>query len=265
ELIAQQDEAYMRLDRVFEGGGRIVPLQNIGLVKLPRCAGDDRQGEKRDEDLREINGQGATGESIDHGAQRLVGQRIEDEAQRKASKEDEKLGRIRQGIFAERVFLEHDARHMIDENRHQCKAAPEIDAVRRPHAVLSPVGILAQIGDRTSPNDAFLKRNEVKTQTAKLVPQPQEATALGFSILKAEPIRSSTKSMRAPLMKSSDSGSMASRAFSSPSIRSPSSAAGAMSKLYWKPEQPPPLTEMRSTEPGDSSRKTSATRRRARS
>src|SRR5690606_31021267 len=39
-------------------------------------------------------------------------------------------------------------------------------------------------------------------QTEKLVPQPQEATALGFRIWKVWPIRSSTKSISAPPMNS---------------------------------------------------------------
>src|SRR5206468_5998777 len=45
-------------------------------------------------------------------------------------------------------------------------------------------------------------------QTEKLVPQPQEAVALGLLILKAWPIRSSVKSISAPARKSSDTGSI---------------------------------------------------------
>ena len=40
----------------------------------------------------------------------------------------------------------------------------------------------------------------IMLQSAKLVPQPQEAVAFGLLTLKADPIRSSTKSISAPAM-----------------------------------------------------------------
>src|SRR5207302_8382863 len=82
-------------------------------------------------------------------------------------------------------------------------------------------------------------------QTVKLVPQPQEAVALGLLTLKAWPIRSSVKSISAPARKSSDTGSISTLAPSRSTTRSSSSWASSRAKLYWKPEQPPPVTATR--------------------
>src|SRR5437588_6717877 len=69
-------------------------------------------------------------------------------------------------------------------------------------------------------------------QTEKLVPQPQEAVALGLLILKAWPIRSSVKSISAPARKSSDTGSISTLAPSFSTTRSSSSGASSRAKLY---------------------------------
>src|ERR1700761_154966 len=83
-------------------------------------------------------------------------------------------------------------------------------------------------------------------QTEKLVPQPQDDVALGLWILNAAPIRSSTKSISEPLRKSSDIGSTSTVAPSRAMTRSSSILVSSMVKLYWNPEQPPPVTATRS-------------------
>src|SRR4051812_40187882 len=82
-------------------------------------------------------------------------------------------------------------------------------------------------------------------QTVKLVPQPQDAVALGLLTLKAWPIRSSVKSISAPARKSSDAGSIRTLAPFFSTTRSSSSWASSSAKLYWNPEQPPPVTATR--------------------
>src|SRR5271166_5234996 len=85
--------------------------------------------------------------------------------------------------------------------------------------------------------------------TEKLTPQPQDATAFGFLTRNDCPIRSSTKSSSAPLSISSDTGSTSTVAPSRVTAMSSSARVLSTSNAYWKPEQPPPLTEMRSAAP----------------
>ena len=69
-------------------------------------------------------------------------------------------------------------------------------------------------------------------QSAKLVPQPQEAVAFGFFTLNAAPIRSSTKSISEPAMYCCDTGSISTVAPSRAITRSSSALACSMSNLY---------------------------------
>ena len=62
----------MGVHRILERRRRIVPLQDIGLVQRLGRAGDDGDGEGGDDDLREINGQGAARQPIQQRAQRLA-------------------------------------------------------------------------------------------------------------------------------------------------------------------------------------------------
>src|SRR5581483_4214405 len=108
-------------------------------------------------------------------------------------------------------------------------------------------------------------RNGARGQIEKLVPQPQDAVALGFFTLKDEPMRSSTKSISEPERYSSDTGSTSTRAPSRSITRSSGSEAGTRSNLYWKPEQPPPSTLTRRSGVPGSPATISAMRRAARS
>src|SRR5262249_52023945 len=53
----------------------------------------------------------------------------DEEAQRPAGEEDEEIGRIRDREIPVRQMLVEDARNMVDEDRDERKAAPEIDCV----------------------------------------------------------------------------------------------------------------------------------------
>src|SRR5882672_9109935 len=99
----------------------------------------------------------------------------------------------------------------------------------------------------------------------KLVPHPQDAVASGLLIRNEDPIRSSTKSISAPAMYCTDTGSTSTVAPSWASTRSSSARAVTQSNLYWNPEQPPPATLTRSIEPGGSVLRISRTLRAARS
>ncbi len=86
-------------------------------------------------------------------------------------------------------------------------------------------------------------------QTEKLTPQPQEAVAFGFLTRNDWPIRSSTKSSSAPFSISSETGSTMTVAPSRVATKSSSARLRSTSKAYWKPEHPPPLTEIRRAAP----------------
>ena len=208
----------MGVDRILEHRGRIVPLQYIGLVQRLGRAGQHGDGERGDDQLREIDGEGAARQPIDRRARRLLRQRIADIAQRHAGQQNEQLRRVGQGIMAESIAFEENAGNVIDENRRQGESAPEIDGVGRlscrarsaregqPRAAGWKEGGAKSHGERGGSKNRTpaIAPPEKILKSEKLVPQPQEAVALGLSILKDWPIRSSTKSIFAPLSKSSD-------------------------------------------------------------
>src|SRR5437868_13586290 len=102
-------------------------------------------------------------------------------------------------------------------------------------------------------------------QTEKLVPQPQDAVAFGLTTRNDAPIRSSTKSTSDPARNGTDAGSTSTTALSRSITRSSSVLARSTSNLYWKPEQPPPSTLMRSMAPSPSDLRMVPIRRAARS
>src|SRR5215471_13624677 len=104
-----------------------------------------------------------------------------------------------------------------------------------------------------------------RPHTEKLVPQPQDAVAIGLLIRKEEPIRSSTKSISAPVMYCTEIGSTSTVAPSRASTRSSSAWVVTQSNLYWNPEQPPPATLTRNIAPAGSVLRISRIRRAARS
>src|SRR6185295_6566591 len=116
----------------------------------------------------------------------------------------------------------------------------------------------------------ILSRDEValfpdRSQIEKLVPQPHDAVAFGLTTRNEAPIRSSTKSTSEPARNGTEAGSTSTTAPSRAITRSSSARARSTSNLYWKPEQPPPSTEMRSMAPSPSVLRISPMRRAARS
>src|SRR5260370_34640010 len=71
-----------------------------------------------------------------------------------------------------------------------------------------------------------------RTQIEKLVPQPQDAVALGLTPRNEAPIRSSTKSTSDPARNGTEAGSTSTTAFSRDITRSSSAWARSMSNLY---------------------------------
>ena len=86
----------------------------------------------------------------------------------------------------------------------------------------------------------------------KLVPQPQFAVALGFIMLKKDPDSSETKSRVLPLIKSRETLSIINVTPWSLNIKSSLLGFASKEKLYWKPEHPPPNTEILKNEPSSS-------------
>src|SRR5216684_2200863 len=109
------------------------------------------------------------------------------------------------------------------------------------------------------------QQNSSVRHIEKLVPHPQDAVATGFLIRNEDPMRSSTKSISAPAMYCTETGSTSTVAPSWPSTRSSSAWAVTQSNLYWNPEQPPPATLTRIIEPGGSVLRISRILRAARS
>src|SRR6202012_651892 len=102
-------------------------------------------------------------------------------------------------------------------------------------------------------------------QIEKLVPQPQEAVALGLTTRNEAPIKSSTKSTSDPARNGTEAESTSTTALSRAITRSSSACARSTSNLYWKPEQPPPSTLIRRIAPSPSLLRISPMRRAARS
>src|SRR3954471_1536981 len=102
-------------------------------------------------------------------------------------------------------------------------------------------------------------------QIEKLVPHPHHAVAFGLTTRKEAPIRSSTKSTSEPARNGTEAGSTSTTASSRAITRSSAARAWSTSNLYWKPEQPPPSTLMRSMAPSPSDFRISPIRRAARS
>src|SRR3984957_5097615 len=98
-----------------------------------------------------------------------------------------------------------------------------------------------QVAMRIGPDDFF--------QIEKLVPQPQEAVALGLLTRNEAPIRSSTKSTSEPARNGTEAGSTRTTALSRAITRASSARERSTSNLYWKPEQPPPSPLIRSMAP----------------
>ena len=73
-------------------------------------------------------------------------------------------------------------------------------------------------------------------------PQPQDEAALGLRIWNEAPIRSSTKSISAPLSRPSDTSSTTTATPSRSNTTSSSLRWSSKVKPYWNPEQPPPET-----------------------
>src|SRR5258708_2923992 len=96
-------------------------------------------------------------------------------------------------------------------------------------------------------------RNLRDQATEKELPQPQDEAAFGFLIWKAAPIMSSTKSISAPLRRSSEVSSTTTCTPSRSNTTSPSWRVSSKLKPYWKPEQPPPDTATRRKAPAASS------------
>src|SRR6202158_1155124 len=72
----------------------------------------------------------------------------------------------------------------------------------------------------------------ISTQIEKLVPQPQDAVALGLTTRNDAPIRSSTKSTSDPARNGTEAGSTSTTAPSRAITKSSSACARSMSNLY---------------------------------
>src|SRR5579872_651187 len=81
------------------------------------------------------------------------------------------------------------------------------------------------------------------------LPQPQEEAAFGLRIWNEAPIRSSTKSISAPLSRSSEVSSTMTPTPSRSNRASSGFCWSSKLRPYWKPEQPPPDTAMRGQAP----------------
>src|SRR3954462_2413924 len=94
-------------------------------------------------------------------------------------------------------------------------------------------------------NPRLLEEREIIRHAAKLSPQEQCATALGFVTLNPPFWRSSLKSRSDPLTKSALLGSTTTRTFEDSTMMSRLAGPSTRSILYCNPEHPPPITATR--------------------
>ena len=134
-------------DGLFEHGGRVMPFEKRRRVEIDRGRGDERDGNNGDKNLRRINDHGAANEAQDEPErrQRLARTR-DDKPQRPAGEKDEHFRRIGEGHVPVGEALVKNARYVIDEDRRESEAAPEIDFVRGSHS--GEYGFLASSRDR---------------------------------------------------------------------------------------------------------------------
>ena len=130
----------MGLDRVLEDRPGIVPVEQQRRIEVEGARGDGGEREHGDEDLRGIDRDRPSEQARRQPQDRCARLDIDDEAQRPSGKKHEQFGRIRQREIAMGEALVEQARHMVDEDRDEGEAAPEIDLVRLPHAGLRPAG-----------------------------------------------------------------------------------------------------------------------------
>ena len=131
KLVGEQNETDMRSHRIVEDGRGVMPIEQIGRVEKKRGRREKRDCHLGDENLRDINMKGACWQR----ARRA----IDENAQCATGEKHKKFGRIRQRHIAEREALEINPRNVVDKNRNEGEAAPEIDLVGCAHRLSNNV------------------------------------------------------------------------------------------------------------------------------
>ena len=116
--------------RIVEHGGGVVPFQQQRIVELDRGQRQHGDGEHGDQDLRGVELERAAEQAQHHVARRHgAAAAVRHQPQRPAGEEHEQVGGIRDGKIHQRVARIKQAGDVVDEDRDQREAAPEIDRI----------------------------------------------------------------------------------------------------------------------------------------
>ena len=130
ELMGEQGEPNMRRHRIVEHGGGVVPLEQQRIVELDR--GQRQHGDRQhgDQHLRGIKLERAA-KQAQHDVARRHGAAaaVRHQPQRPAGQEHEQIGGVRDGEVDQRVFGVDQTGNVVDEDRDQREAAPEVDRI----------------------------------------------------------------------------------------------------------------------------------------
>lgn len=133
ELVGERDKPDMGRGGVLEHGAGVVPVKEERLVEIKRRPGEDRERQQCDQHLRRVDFHHPAEQAEHDVAQRLVRALADDEAHRPARQKDEELGAVGDRYVARGKVRVDDSRNVIDEDRDEGEASPEVDLVGRPH------------------------------------------------------------------------------------------------------------------------------------
>ena len=161
DLVGEQHEADGCARRIGEGRARAMPSEQQRVVEDDGTRAEQRDGDGDDHDLRAPDLECTQEQACDHLPQGPCSRLARgDEGKGATRQEHEQLGRIRNGIVAEREVRIDHAGDMVDEDHHKRDAPPEINRVGRSHSPScsseisrSPLRLNAYSCGRTSGRD----------------------------------------------------------------------------------------------------------------
>jgi hypothetical protein len=130
ELMGQEHDAHLRARRVLEERGSVVPIQEERVFREVSGRGEQRERKAADQDVRGIDLDRPAAQPERQGRRAVAAPAARDQqSERPAREEHEQLRRIGNRKIAVREALVIDARDVVDEDRNERKAAPEVDDI----------------------------------------------------------------------------------------------------------------------------------------
>lgn len=123
----------MGAHRIVEDGRRIMQIEQKAGVEIDRGRGKHGDRHLGNDELSEINLHGAPTQAQEQRPHRQRRRSVRLQPQRPAGEKDEEFGGIRKRQIAIGEMFVKNAGNMVEEDRDEGEAAPEIDLVRFPH------------------------------------------------------------------------------------------------------------------------------------